>query len=112
MQLYRQHGSNASGAVKRGLLQEVQAAVALDRQSYYADEITRHKILSSRLSVLEDAENARISLDAKIAHLHRRATLPPNRLARLPAVTAEILNGGYSRFARSQGAIAFDLLVK
>lgn len=112
LQLYRQHGGNALGAIRRGLLQEVRAAVALDRQSYYAEEITRWDVLSVRLAGLGAPEAVHKQVDAKIAHLRRRAALPGNRLARLPVVTAEILKGGYARYARNWGSIAFDLLVR
>jgi len=66
MQLYRQHGSNALGAAQRGLLQEIRTAVALDRQTYYAEEIARYEVLSSRLVKQGEPENIRRSLDAKL----------------------------------------------
>lgn len=112
LQLYRQHGGNALGAIRRSLLRQARAAVALDRQSYYAEEIACWDALSARLAGLGAPEAVRRQVDAKIAHLRRRAALPVNRLARLPVVIAEILNGGYARYARNLGSIAFDLLVR
>lgn len=112
LQRYRQHDGNALGALQRGLLHEARAAVALDKHAYYAEEIARCDALAIRLEDLGAPENVRGLANAKIAHLRRRAALPENRLARLPVVTAEILNGGYARYARNWGSIALDLLVK
>ena len=112
LQRYRQHSSNALGALQRGLLHEARAAVALDKHAYYAEEIARWNVLAIRLEELGAPETVRGQVNAKIAHLRRRAALPGNRLARLPVVTAEILNGGYARYARNWGSIALDLLVK
>jgi glycosyltransferase involved in cell wall biosynthesis len=112
LQRYRQHSSNALGAIRLSLWHEARAAVALDRRSYYAKEIARWDALAIRLEELEPPGTVRSQVDAKIAHLRRRAALPVNRLARLPVVTAEILNGGYSRYTRNWGSIALDLLVK
>jgi len=98
--------------LQRGLLHEARAAVALDKHAYYAEEIARWNVLAIRLEELGAPETVRGQVNAKIAHLRRRAALPGNRLARLPVVTAEILNGGYARYARNWGSIALDLLVK
>lgn len=107
LQRYRQHGNNALGAARRGLLSEVRAAFALDRDAYYQAEIARWAQLAVHLG-----GSAPALMEAKLAHLHRRAALPANRLARLPAVIAEVTRGGYSRYARNWGSIAFDLLVR
>ena len=112
LQRYRQHSGNALGALPRGLLYEARAAVALDKHAYYSEEIARWDALTIRMGQLGAPETVRGQVNAKIAHLRRRAALPENRLARLPAVTAEILNGGYARYARNWGSIALDLLVK
>lgn len=107
LQRYRQHGNNALGAKRRGFLSEAQAAFSLDRDAYYQAEIARWAQLAAYLR-----NSAPILMEAKLAHLHRRAALPANRLARLPAVIAEVTRGGYSRYARNWGSIAFDLLVR
>lgn len=112
LQRYRQHSGNALGAIRQSLLHEARAAFALDRRSYYAEEITRWRALSVRLAGLGAPGTVRRHVDAKIAHLERRAALPVNRFARLPVVTAEVMNGNYARYARNWGSIAFDLLVR
>lgn len=106
-QCYRQHGNNALGAKRRGFLSEAQAAFSLDRDTYYQAEIARWAQLAAHLG-----NSAPVLMEAKLAHLHRRAALPANRLARLPAVIAETVRGGYSHYARNWGSIAFDLLVR
>lgn len=107
LQRYRQHGNNALGAVRRGLLSEVRAAFSLDRDAYYQAEITRWAQLAAYLG-----NSAPVLMEAKLAHLRRRATLPANRFARLPAVITETVRGGYGRYARNWGSIAFDILVR
>ncbi|MBI5627064.1 MAG: glycosyltransferase family 2 protein [Nitrosomonadales bacterium] len=111
LQLYRQHGGNALGAARRGLLNEARSAFSMDRATYYQAEIARWSRLAAHL---ENKVRAHIEtrLAAKLAHLRRRAALPPNRFARLPAVIAETVRGGYSRYARNWGSIALDLLVR
>ena len=112
LQRYRQHGGNVLGAATRSVLHEARTAIALDKRSYYAEEIARWNALAIRLEELAAPETARGQVNAKIAHLRRRAALPENRLARVPVVAAEILNGGYAHYARNWGSIALDLLVK
>lgn len=112
LQFYRQHGCNALGALRQSLWREARAAFALDRRTYCAEEIARWDTLATRLNELKAPDAARSQVDAKIAHLHRRAALPVNRLARLPAVTSEVVNGNYVRYARNWGSIALDLLVR
>lgn len=110
MQYYRQHGDNALGGLRRSLWSEVQAALSLDRDVYYEEEIARWSGLVGRLdrTALPEID---ILLAAKIEHLRRRSALPKNRLARLPMVAAETARGGYARYARNWGSIGLDLLV-
>lgn len=111
LQLYRQHGGNALGAARRGLLNEARSAFSMDRNAYYQTEIASWSRLATHL---ENKVPALIEakLAAKLAHLRRRAALPAYRFARFPAVIAETVRGGYSRYARNWGSIAFDLLVR
>lgn len=111
LQLYRQHGGNALGAARRGLLNEARSAFSIDRTAYYQVEIARWSKLAAHLENKIPAL-MKAKLAAKLAHLRRRASLPSNRFARLPAVIAEIVRGGYSRYARNWGSIALDLLVR
>lgn len=106
LQCYRQHSNNALGAKRRGFLSEARAAFSLDRDAYYSAEIANWSQLVAHLG------NRVPALENKLAHLYRRAALPANRFARLPAVIAETVRGGYSRYARNWGSIAFDLLVR
>jgi glycosyltransferase involved in cell wall biosynthesis len=112
LQYYRQHGTNAVGGLRRNLLDEVSAAVSIDRQTYYAVEIARWANLAKRLKEVDAPLAAIQQLDSKLIHLGRRARLPANRFARLPAVAAEIVHGGYARYSRNWGSIALDLMIK
>lgn len=107
LQRYRQHGNNALGAKRSGFLSEAQAAFSLDRDAYYQAEIAHWAQLVAHLG-----NSAPVLMEAKLAHLRRRAALPVNRFARIPVVIAETVRGGYSRYARNWGSIAFDLLVR
>lgn len=111
MQYYRQHGGNALGGARRSLSSEVRAAFSLDRNNYYQEELGRWSQLAARLA---NTPNPGVEgeLAAKLAHLKRRASLPPMRLARLPAVAVEMARGGYAHYARNWGSVAMDLLVK
>lgn len=111
VQRYRQHDNNALGVARRGFLSEARAAFSLDRGAYYQAEITRWSRLEAHLQNMVPTLT-QTKLAAKLAHLQRRAALPANRLARLPVVIAEIVRGGYSRYARNWGSIAFDLLLR
>lgn len=111
LQLYRQHGGNALGAARRGFMREMRAAFSLDRDAYYQAEIARWSRLATHLESMVP-ELIKAKLAGKLEHLHCRAYLPANRFARLPAVIAEAVRGGYSRYARNWSSIAFDLLVK
>jgi glycosyltransferase involved in cell wall biosynthesis len=112
LQHYRQHGANALGAVRKNPLQEFRAALELDRQFYYAEEISRLNELATRLNMSGAQERIRSRIDLKFAHLRRRAALPVNRLARLPTIASEIWNRGYVQFSRNWGSVALDILVK
>ena len=111
LQRYRQHGGNALGASRRGLLNEARTAFSMNRTVYYQAEIARWSRLAAHLENRAPAI-METRLAEKIAHLKRRAALPVNRLARLPAVAAEVMNGHYAHYARNWGSIALDLFVR
>lgn len=105
---YRQHQANVVGGMKKSLLRQIIEALEVDRANYYREEILRWQALCDRLA----GTPAGSRLEAKLAHLKRRAGLPANRLFRFPAVAAEMARGDYARYARNWGSIALDLLVR
>ncbi len=104
---YRQHESNVIGGVRKPLLHEILAALALDRTNWYRDELAQWRSLAARLG-----EQAPPILLEKISHLEARAALPSSRWRRIPGIVREILSGRYARYARNWGSIAIDLLIK
>lgn len=111
LQLYRQHGSNAIGGLRKGIVHEARMALALDRQAYLREEIQRWSVLAGHLRNIAAPQAKQRLLAAKLGHLQRRCQFPKNRLMRLPAIMAEIFRGGYARYSRNWGSIAIDLLV-
>lgn len=105
---YRQHQANMVGGMRKSLLRQIIEALEVDRASYYHEEILRWQTLRDRLSGALDCSR----LEAKLAHLKRRAGLPSNRFFRLPAIAAEMARGDYARYARNWGSIALDLFVR
>lgn len=105
---YRQHGGNAVGGNRTGIIGEGKHGLALGRETYYRDEIGRFQVLLERLQAA-GIWKAADSVAAKLAHLRIRAGLPRNRLRRLPFIAGELARGGYRRYARNWESIAMDL---
>lgn len=105
--LYRQHGNNVVGGMRKSLISEIRAALALKRDSWCGQELTLWSALVERLG-----DQAPPSLLEKIAHLQLRANLPKSRWRRLPIVLNQLTQGHYKRFARNWGSVAIDLFVR
>ena len=113
---YRQHSTNHIGLRMTGLLKEMvrakhsQANVFWDRVEYY-------KALYARLLALSGAgygvrsEVFRI-LEEKIMHWVARASMPENKLSRVPLVLRELATLRYFRHSRGLKSIAGDLLLR
>lgn len=103
---YRQHADNLIGGRRKSFIQEMRAALTLDRVAWYQQEISLWRALAERLPVTP------AELLEKLAHLEARANLPTPRLLRGKGVLQEVLAGRYAKHARNWGSIAIDLLVK
>jgi len=109
---YRQHQSQQIGpgpVTSRQLI-----AQARNRGPYfYLAEVKRFQRLYERLRDcnfdLPDRIRVLNQVARKIRHLEHRAGLPPNRLARIPGVIRETLNGDYTRYSGGWRSIAKDL---
>lgn len=112
LQRYRQHGANVVGGRRKSLARQVREALQVDRGRYYGEELARWRQLAERLEAVQAPAAAQEALAAKLAHLKRRAGLPDGRLLRLPGIAAELLSGGYLRYARNWGSVALDLLFR
>ena len=108
---YRQHGANQIGA--RRLSFGAKATKSFQRMDdYYERQVRRSQALLHRLERLGPRvpPDRLVKVREKLDHLGVRAGLPPNRLARLPAVTGEWLSGGYRRYSTGFKSAVRDLL--
>ena len=108
---YRQHASNQIGVRKPTLADKIAKAVA-PRGDKHQKRLGRAEALLQRLTSLGGAvpdEHLQAQL-GKVAHQRFRADLPANRMARIPSVLIEALQGRYERFDRGLQSVAQDLL--
>jgi hypothetical protein len=108
---YRQHGGNEIGAARLSLSGKV-GRVTEPRAARNARLLERARQFSDRLEHLGAAvaPDVRAAAAAKVAHEVLRSGLPASRIRRLPAVTGELLRGGYSRYGRGTLDAARDLV--
>jgi Glycosyl transferase family 2 len=106
--LYRQHGGQHVGAELAG--PRSRRGPALDRDAGHALQIATLRSALERLAGHGARPEALAALREQIAHLERRAALPPGRLERLPLVAAELASGRYRRWSRGAASAARDLL--
>lgn len=112
LQHYRQHNANVVGGRRKNFVQQIREALQVERGRYYGEELARWQQLAERLEAMEAPPASRTALVAKLAHLERRANLPNGRIFRLHGIVAELLSGGYRRYARNWGSVALDLLFR
>lgn len=113
--LYRQHPNNTIGGIKRNLITQLKQGLTINRNQYYQMELTRYRQLYQRLidhPEFHPKSEALTQIQAKINHLEARASLPSNRLKRIPTILKEVYARNYKRFARNWGSIALDLFIK
>ena len=83
---------------------------------FYLQEIARfHQIqerLRERKALFPHSERALKQIERKISHLERRARLPRIKVARIPQVVGEIVNGNYWRYSGGFRSLAKDLLLQ
>lgn len=112
LQRYRQHGANVVGGRRKGVIRQVREGLRVERGRYYGEELACWRRLAERLEAVQARAAAQEALAAKLTHLERRAGLPDWRVLRLPGIAAELLSGGYRRYARNWGSVALDLLFR
>ncbi len=113
---YRQHSDNQLGGRKNNIIRQIFDAFQVNRDDYCELEIKRYRSLLDRLLNISGrfyfSENSRSLLEEKIKHLQTRASMPRNRLLRIPAVLKELIQLRYYRYARNWGSVAMDLLFR
>lgn len=111
LQKYRQHRANVIGARSGALEQKLRAGLRASRNAYLGAESAKYRALLDRLEGNGIAPDRAMDLvRAKLEHLERRIRMPASRIARLPAVAAEVRRGGYRGYATDWRSIALDLV--
>ena len=105
---YRQHPGQQTRALAE--------AAARQAGSRYRSHLAQLETLAARLSAQKAAvnpaflEDTEPMLDAKIAHLRARASLPPRKWRRFPRLLRELLSGRYHCFSNGWRSAGRDLL--
>ena len=112
---YRRHGAQLIGPGP--LTIEASFDQARNRGTeFYLKEIARfhqvHERLRERKFLFRHSERALEQIERKISHFERRTRLPRIRVARIPHVLGEIVNGNYWRYSGGLRSLAKDLLLQ
>jgi glycosyltransferase involved in cell wall biosynthesis len=111
---YRRHQMQQLGPGPQTLWERTKRA-RLTKSSFYLDEIERFYELRDRLNecggASPNAKRVVKEIERKISHLEHRARLPSIRVARIPSVLRQTLNGYYWRYSMGWRSIAKDLLI-
>jgi glycosyltransferase involved in cell wall biosynthesis len=110
---YRQHHGQQVGPGPRTLRERMQRA-RLTMENAYLDEVELFQEFQARLEArranFPQAGCALDEIKRKISHLEHRARLPRTRIARIPRVLRQTLNGDYWRYSTGWNSIAKDLI--
>jgi glycosyltransferase involved in cell wall biosynthesis len=112
---YRRHQSQqvGTGAIT---LREKTNLIGARGASHFLDEINRFQQLYDRLgqhkALFPYAEEVQKEIQTKMSHLAHRAGLHRIRIARLPKVIGEVLNGHYNRYSGGWRSVARDLTIR
>jgi hypothetical protein len=107
---YRQHDGNHIGTGPDTVVSAL-AKLGSCRRCFNCRLAKRTELQIERLRALDPpaSEQQIGSLQSKLEHLRRRCLLPRSRLARVPTVLRETLNGGYRRYSSGLRSIVGDL---
>ena len=112
---YRQHRGQQVGPGARTLQDRMQRARLMTADSYLY-ELERFCEFRDRLEECRSnfpyAEYTLNEIKRKIPHLEHRARLPRTRIARIPMILREALNGAYWRYSAGWNSIAKDLVIR
>ena len=109
---YRQHPAQQMGGRRTSTFQSVIRAHKTPSDSYLAQAAQFEEAYDRLAAGNGNPVDGRVLLlvRQKIAHLHERANMPPQRLRRISPVLREVLNHRYDRFSRGWLSAAKDLL--
>ncbi len=115
---YRQHAGQQLGVLSalnpEGNAETSSIASAARRKNLFSGEIQYLRVIRERLTS-PAAQNVRpgpfARLDQRLAHLERRASLPAQRLGRVPIVLGELLSLRYHLYSNGVSSAVKDLLL-
>jgi hypothetical protein len=110
---YRQHPGQQMGARRVSNLQQVARTRKTD-SGFYRKEALQLEQACTRLAEFSSNSSGQRSLDLirdKIIHLDARASMPQQRVRRLPPILKETMNFHYHRYSRGWFSAFKDLLV-
>jgi glycosyltransferase involved in cell wall biosynthesis len=115
---YRQHSRQQFGVrlpvPKRYKPMTARARAAEQYKKFFEDELRLLKVIRDRLAAKRgafDCEAALAELEARIRHWRTRASMPENRLGRVPLALTELLSLRYFRYSNGVFSAAKDLLL-
>jgi glycosyltransferase involved in cell wall biosynthesis len=83
---------------------------------FYFEEIVRYRQFYERLQARRNdfpfADNALNEIEKKVLHLEHRAKMPDARMARVPRMLGEAVNGHYWRYSGGWRSLAKDFLLR
>ncbi|WP_187775234.1 glycosyltransferase family 2 protein [Oryzomicrobium terrae] len=108
--LYRQHGNNIVGGLKKSLWKDIKKGLHIKRTDIYSEEIDRLQKLITRARDKRLKPSFIFHAEEKLKFYIRRKALPSNRLSRLAPIFRDFHGGYYKRFTRNIGSLFIDLL--
>lgn len=111
---YRRHQGQQEG-VPPQFMRALVARAKNRGADYHLAEIERYRRLFERLGKRKadfpGAEYAQKAIQKKVSHLGYRAGLPRMRVARIPSIVAQAVNGNYWRYGMGWKSIAKDFMI-
>jgi glycosyltransferase involved in cell wall biosynthesis len=112
---YRRHPGQQMGTAAVTLPEKLRHA-GRTGASFHIEESERFRQLSKRLEAsrkhFPHAEYALQEIAQKLSHLEHRARLSPAKVARIPGVLSEVINGNYWRYSGGWRSLAKDLIIR
>jgi glycosyltransferase involved in cell wall biosynthesis len=107
---YRQHDNNHVGS-RRETFRSVLKKLRCCRREFNCRLMRRTEMQIERLRALSPpvAERQIALASLKLEHLRHRCRLPTRRLARMPLIARELVNGGYRHYSSGLRSIVGDL---
>jgi hypothetical protein len=110
---YRQHSRQQIGAIAKGFSKKLANAKQTNSDTYITGfkqyMAARQRLLARRNATHDEKVISR--LEAKIHHMHARASMPNRKLRRLPSILRELSTFHYHRYSNGWKSVAKDLFL-